>query len=858
MAIALACWGAAFLDAQDLRYLGHQAWGTEEGLPQSSVHAIVQGRDGYLWVATEGGLARFDGVSFRTYGRATDAALESDDICCLSVESDGALLVGTASGWLRMRDGKFRRADAKEPPGNGLPERIAGVPSRVQAVLVDREGLKWVGTRNGLQVLDPKTGLLQRVEALKGDSILCLFEDAEGNHWVGTETSGLHVLRRLKFRGEAGLAGLAVMSVVQASDGAMWVGTREDGVRRVQGRVVTEPAPVDRLTSAVALCMAPGPLGRVWIGTPDGLNLVSPRGEVTKITSADGLPDDYVRALAAGGDGDLWVATGHGLALVRKRRVARVWTAMEGLAGTVVGSLAFDGSSVWAGTSGGLSRLKADGSVENFGKSEGLSGAIVDAMAVDRTGTLWVVTREDGLKRLDGERFRPSWVNLPEPKGSYVGDHPVEGMTADAGGNLWLRFEDGIQRISASLLARCKSGSCGGGSPRLYGRADGLPSDEAVAGASAAGWLASDGEIWFPTRHGVGVADSAHLPIDSIPPPAVIENAWIEGEAGGSFLSNASIPYGNRRFNFNYAGLSFTVPSEVSYSYRLEGYDAYWTDAGSRRTATYTRLPPGDYLFRVTATNGDGVENYSGATMRFRVVPPFYRRWWFIALLALLVLAMLGGGYWARLRRVRRDFEVVLAERNRMAREIHDTLTQDFVGTSVQLDIVAQMLRRGKIDAALEQVVKTRRLVTDGLDEARRSIWELRSGGAEDGLPLRLRRLVEREEWAEIGAKVKVGGAVRALEPNVEREVLRVAREALRNVKRHARAAETSVDLHYSDEAVLLTIEDNGVGFRMEDVPAGHFGLMGMKERAEVVEGEFEIVSEPGKGTIVRLRIRAR
>jgi signal transduction histidine kinase len=219
---------------------------------------------------------------------------------------------------------------------------------------------------------------------------------------------------------------------------------------------------------------------------------------------------------------------------------------------------------------------------------------------------------------------------------------------------------------------------------------------------------------------------------------------------------------------------------------------------------------------------------------------------------------MLGGGYWARLRRVRRDFEVVLAERNRMAREIHDTLTQDFVGTSVQLDIVAQMLRRGKIDAALEQVVKTRRLVTDGLDEARRSIWELRSGGAEDGLPLRLRRLVEREEWAEIGAKVKVGGAVRALEPNVEREVLRVAREALRNVKRHARAAETSVDLHYSDEAVLLTIEDNGVGFRMEDVPAGHFGLMGMKERAEVVEGEFEIVSEPGKGTIVRLRIRAR
>jgi signal transduction histidine kinase len=214
--------------------------------------------------------------------------------------------------------------------------------------------------------------------------------------------------------------------------------------------------------------------------------------------------------------------------------------------------------------------------------------------------------------------------------------------------------------------------------------------------------------------------------------------------------------------------------------------------------------------------------------------------------------------YLLRLRRLRRDFDVVLAERNRMAREIHDTLTQDFVGTSVQLDIVAQMLRRGKLDAALDQVVKTRRLVTEGLAEARRSIWELRSGGAEERLPLRLRRLVERDEWAEMGAKVKVGGAVRALDATVEREVLRVAQEALQNVKRHARATHTTVDLHYSDEAVLLTIEDNGVGFRMEDVPPGHFGLVGMQERAEVIEGELEIVSEPGKGTMVRLRISAK
>jgi signal transduction histidine kinase len=302
-----------------------------------------------------------------------------------------------------------------------------------------------------------------------------------------------------------------------------------------------------------------------------------------------------------------------------------------------------------------------------------------------------------------------------------------------------------------------------------------------------------------------------------------------------------------------YAGLSFTAPSEVRYRVKLDGFDKDWVDAGAKRTATYTNLAPGRYVFRVQAVNGDGVWNLAGAEVRVRVVPPYWRRWWFVALVLLGLAAVLAGIYLLRLRRLRRDFDVVLAERNRMAREIHDTLTQDFVGTSVQLDIVAQMLRRGKVEAALEQVVKTRRLVTEGLDEARRSIWELRTGGVEDGLPLRLRRLVEREEWTEIGAKVKVGGAVRALDPMVEREVLRVAQEALQNVKRHARATETTVDLHYSDEAVLLTIEDNGVGFRMEDVPAGHFGLMGMKERAAVVDGELSVVSELGRGTTVRL-----
>jgi signal transduction histidine kinase/ligand-binding sensor domain-containing protein len=847
--VALVCFAAAALPAQDLRYLSHQVWGTEEGLPQSSVHAIVQGRDGYIWAATEGGLVRFDGVSFRTYGRATDAAFESDDLCCLKVEEDGSLLVGTASGWLLMRDGQFEktsiRAQAEQPAS------VAGVPGRVQAVLLDPEGLKWVGTRNGLKVVDQKTGKVQEVAALKGDSVLCLFRDVEGNHWVGTETSGLHVLRRLKFRSEAGLAGLAVTSVAETPDGAMWIGTRDDGLRRVVRGVVSEPVAVDRLTSGVILCMAVDGAGNVWAGTPDGLNIVDAKGSVKKITSADGLPDDYVRSLApqSGSGRGMGVGTQKGLARIVAGRVEEVLTASNGLAGDMVGAMLDSSQGFLVATSGGLSVIGPDAKVKPSAAPNGLGRAIVTTMTTDPTADVWLATSDGRLGQFQGGRFVET--------ARFPPDNAIDGMIADGNGNLWLRMKRGVRRIELSSLQPCMTNAPCGEMGVRYGVADGLPTDEVVAGETSGGVLTRDGEIWFPTRRGVGVVDARHLPFDQVAPPVVVERVLVD-DVAASTQAAVKVPYGRQRLTIEYAGLSFTAPSEVRYRVKLEGFDRDWVDAGAKRSATYTNLPARSYTFRVQAVNGDGVWNLVGAEVRVEVVPPYWRRWWFVALVLVGVAAVLAGVYLLRLRRLRRDFDVVLAERNRMAREIHDTLTQDFVGTSVQLDIVAQMLRRGKLDAALDQVVKTRRLVTEGLAEARRSIWELRSGGAEERLPLRLRRLVERDEWAEMGAKVKVGGAVRALDATVEREVLRVAQEALQNVKRHARATHTTVDLHYSDEAVLLTIEDNGVGFRMEDVPPGHFGLVGMQERAEVIEGELEIVSEPGKGTMVRLRISVK
>lgn len=843
------------LPAQDLRYLSQQAWGTEEGLPQNSVHAVVQTQDGYLWVATEEGLVRFDGTAFRTYGRATEAVFESDDICCLKVVSDGSLLIGTASGWLRLKQGAFEKILTPDLEKSRHPSDVVGVTGRVQAVLIDREGLKWVGSRSGLDVIDPGTGSVQKIQALKGDSVLCLFQDSEGDLWVGTETSGLHVLRRLKFRSEPGVAGLPITSVVQAKDGAIWVGTRDDGVRRIVGSKVSEPVSVERLTSGVVLCLAAGENGGIWAGTPDGLNFISPRGEVHRFTSADGLPDDYVRALALTPEGGLWVGSGHGLALLEAGKVSKVLSSANGLKGDVISGLVMPSAKhadvpeqLWVTTSHGVS-LVVDRHVVSANSGTWLKKDAVSALTLDRDGSVWVSTEKETLGRIvAGQPGGPAVV---------LGEAKLLGMAADELGNLWLRMSHGVRRVAVNDLERCLlKGGCGPGQISIarYGRADGLPNDEAVAGIAAGIWLMRDGELWFPTRRGVGIVDSRHLAVDQVAPPVVVQRVSVD-DLTLSGDTEVRMPSGQQRLTFEYSGISFTAPTEVRYRVRLQGFDKGWVDAGSRRSATYTNLAPGSYSFRVQAVNGDGVWNLSGAEVRVQVIPPYWRRAWFLALVLLGVMALLIAIYLLRLRRLRRDFDVVLAERNRMAREIHDTLTQDFVGTSVQLDIVAQMLRRGKIEAALEQVVRTRRMVTDGLNEARRSIWELRSGGAEEGLPLRLRHLIEREEGVGSGVKLTISGALRTLAPSVEREILRVAQEALQNVRRHAQATETLIVLHYSDEAVMLSIEDNGVGFRMEDVPAGHFGLIGMEERAEMISAQLEIVSEPLKGTRLTLRV---
>jgi len=296
----------------------------------------------------------------------------------------------------------------------------------------------------------------------------------------------------------------------------------------------------------------------------------------------------------------------------------------------------------------------------------------------------------------------------------------------------------------------------------------------------------------------------------------------------------------------------------------LEGFDHNWTDAGTRRTAYYTNIPAGHYTFRVQAANNDGEWNMEGAALAFELRPHFYQTLWFYALLIVAVIGLVILVQRLRLKRAEREFNAVLGERNRIAREIHDTLAQGYVGISVQLEVLAELLRMSKVEAAQKHLDLTRGFVREGLADARQSIWALRSqDSGENTLPVKLRRMVEAEGQhganPNLAARFSIFGAYRPLPPATEQEILRIAQEAIHNVKKHAEAEHLTVQLEYGRSEINLEVRDDGRGFPAGEVPGtGHYGLTGMRERAAAVNGTLELTSEAGIGTSVRLRVTAK
>jgi signal transduction histidine kinase/ligand-binding sensor domain-containing protein len=920
-----------------LAHLNRQSWVMENGLPQNTVQALAQTADGYLWLGTEVGLVRFDGVGFTTFDEHSKPALPGSDVQCLLAAKDGSLWVGTSDGLARLKDGAVTIfTTANGLPGNSVRSlglnsdgsiwiqtssggatykdnhlSLQGVVcfwcgtfgvgrvdllngswagasateltvahgdrkeilqvgrqlpgSKIQVLYADRDGALWIGTNGGLaRYAEGKLESLPVTDPLASASVLAIFEDHEGDLWVGTESNGLQILRDQRFETlttRDGLPSDNITTVVQDSAGRLWVGTAGNGVTTLRpgpNQQARTYSVRDGLLSDVILSLAPAPNGDLWVGTADGLSRI--RGTVVEsYTSADGLPDDFIRSLHADSDGSLWIGTRRGLAHWSKpgdlSAAMQTYTTADGLGSNMVGAMARDGSSgdLWIATFNGLSRMH-NGKLTTYTTANGLSSNVITALLSRGEHSLLVGTQEHGWNAWDGSRFTPIG-------GQNLANTTVHAILDDGHDHLWFATGTGLARCDGPSGADLiKSGDCAHWLE--FGSSDGLRSRETAVNSHPSAWRAQDGHLFFATPKGLVEVDPAHFPVNTVPPPVAVERFAVDDAEQALHAADLKIPAGHNHFQIEYAGLSFVAPQKVRYRYMLEGFDHTWTDAGSRRTAYYTNIPPGHYTFRVQAANNDGLWNTQGTALAFQLQPHFYQTIWFYFLLVLGLAAMILLALRFRLLHAEREFRAVLGERNRIAREIHDTLAQGYVGISVQLEVLSELLRHNKADKAAKHLDTVRGYVRDGLAEARQSIWALRSQDSEEAtLPIRIRRVVEASGGRGLVATFSIYGAYRALPPGTENEILRVAQEALHNVKKHAQAGTVKVQLEYSRNELALEVHDDGRGFdagsAFPDSPAGHYGLTGMRERAAAVGGSLEVSSEPGAGTAVRLRVPA-
>jgi len=957
LSIWLACCSFAFaLDpALDISQYAHTAWKVRDGFAKGIIYAIAQTPDGYLWLGTEFGLLRFDGIRAVPW-RPPNGQLPSNDIPTLLVTRDGTFWIGTTKGLASLKDGKLTtyselngsRIFALLEDRNGAvwaatrEARIFG--ENVGPIDADAEGNFWVGfdkdsrkwksgrpqsfevwdsvplqpalaeleqfafpTANDKQLtksvaaqlesgastvlsqhLEPpqilrdrdgglwvaipdrglvhihqgKTDVFSEADGLSGDTVTGLLEDREGDVWAVT-SNGIDRFREYavpNFSTRQGLSSTKSVAIVGAKDGSVWIATYNGLNRWKDGRISV----VNRIGST----QDPGtPKGapyslfedserRIWLSTVQEFGYL----ENNRFVPVRDVHGGRITSMTEGPSGHLWLAKEEeGLLHLFQGRVVEKfpWTALgHNDDGRVV--LADPSQhGIWLGFSAGGISYFADGAIrKSYSVAEGLGAGRVNRLRFGPRGALWAAT-ENGLSRIKDDHVTTltSKNGLPCDKVHWTVD--------DADHFVWVYTACGLVRIARTEMDAWVNDPSRSVPSTRFDVSDGVrpqSNPSAVHGVSKA----SDGRIWYVAFDGVSVIDPQHFPFNKLPPPVQIEQVTADRKTYDA-AQGLRLPALVRDLAIDYVALSFVAPEEVKFRYKLEGYDNEWQDAGNRRQAIYTNLPPRSYRFRVLASNNSGVWNEEGALLDFSIAPAFYQTTWFRLAILVLFLFLLWVVYQIRVRQLAHQFNMTMearvSERTRIARELHDTLLQSFQGLLLRFQSASKILparpeeAKQRLDSALDQAAQA---ITEGRD----AVQGLRSSAFEtndlaNGITSIATELTSDSSGIESPAiDVEVQGAPRNLNPIVRDESYRIAGEALRNAFRHAQARLITVEIRYDKRHFHLTVRDDGKGIDDEAMlqhPVGHFGLHGMRERAEIVGGRLEVWSKRDTGTEVEL-----
>jgi ligand-binding sensor domain-containing protein/signal transduction histidine kinase len=822
-------------------------------VPGNSFMSLFEDRSGVLWVvfSVGNGLAALDRATgtltrYSFHQRAPDSSLLAG-VTAILEDEDGILWLGTLGSGLLKFD-KARKAFVRYRNDPSDSDSLS--ENNIYSLLQDREGNVWVGTSGGGVNRFSRKPLQFRnyrhragnPNSLASDFVASTYQDSRGILWVGSRGALNRIDRpsnHFHFYQTAGggphnLSNTNVVSIAEDHSGYLWFGTWGGGLNRFDRRTGEfkvyrhEPADPHSLSDGLVGSLLIDRKGELWAGTDDGLDRFDPETQHFRVYRASQDGFSRYHAIAEDADGVLWLGS---------------WEA---------GLQRFDP------TSGQFTIYR-----HAANNSRSLSSDRVNSICIDSMGTIWVGT-QNGLDRFD--RANGTFTSYDERNG--LPNSTVNSILEDKRGNLWLGTNNGLSRFTQKTNTF-----------RNYYASDGLPANEFNGYGTA--YKSSSGEMFFCSYAGLVTFFPDQIVDNSYIPPVVLADFRLFGDPVRvgqdsplkqpiSVASSITLSHEQNIFSLEFSALSYSSPERNRYRYRLEPLETRWNETGSnRRFASYTTLPPGQYIFRVQGSNNRGIWNETGASVRIQILPPFWNTAWFRTMAVALLLLLLGSAYYFRIQSIERQFNMRLeervGERTRIARELHDTLLQSFQGLLLRFqsayeELPARAEARKTLGTAID-------LAAEAITEGRDAVQGMRSSTVEtNDLALALKTLGEYLAADESNGRgvesfVEVQGTPRDLHPILRDEIYRIGGEAMRNAFRHARARRIEVAIGYGEREFRLGVRDNGRGIDPEILAehgrTGHWGLAGMRERAELIGGRLEVWSELESGTEVEVTVPA-
>jgi signal transduction histidine kinase/ligand-binding sensor domain-containing protein/CheY-like chemotaxis protein len=652
----------------------------KDGLASNFVLALAQDPAGDLWIGTDRGLATFHDNRIRAYKQQK---LDGEKIASLALGSNGTLWVAAGSRILKLdvgtgtvsqidpgiNDPTYLYFDREQrlwigTRAHGLYSSTGGKlihyrdikvgAGPIFSILQDHEHQIWIASiaKGVCRLSANKPECLTGKDALTGSGVVSLYEDREGSVWIGTSSAGITRLKDKRFRTYDrkldGMTNDMVFALYQDRDMAVWAGTA-DGLVHLKGDRITTYKIGKTPDSNIVTAIAEGSSGTLWLGTAAGLKEFKNGRVISTYTTHDGLAAQGVYALHREHSGNLWIGNGgHAGGLTRfAGGKFKTFTADEaGLNTNRVSTIVEDHlGNLWFGTARGLTVFK-DGKFKNYVAESEPTGDMVSTTSIyeDSSNDLWVGTAGAGVRRFRNGQF----TSFSSKNGLFA--DTIWGILGDAAGSLWMTSNRGLFRVNKQDLNDFADGKVKTIPYVSYGTKDGLPVAEFNGGYQSVAWRTADGRMLFASIRGIVELDLHHFPNNSLPPPVVLEAAFLNREP---LQDGSRKPVGSGRLEFEFAGLSFLAPENVTYKYQLIGFDKDWIAGGPRASASYTNVPPGHYVFRVIASNNDGVWNTEGAAVAFTLKPRFVQTPWFYILCAAGLILVGVGVQTLRNRRTR-------------------------------------------------------------------------------------------------------------------------------------------------------------------------------------------------------------